>query len=140
MAGIATIERLGDAALLLRFGDGIDPAVNRRVHAWAAALSAQSPDWLIELTPAYASLALHVDVARIGGLFDSDPFDGDPLAVAIAWLNARLRRPLPDSTSSPSAPSGTVFNCSSTTSAPVPDTGNPMGIVVCSAVMSTGTG
>lgn len=91
MANIATIERLGDAALLLRFGDRIDAAVNRRVHAWAAMLSSQAPDWLIELTPAYASLALHVDVARIGGMGISD---GDPLDAAIAWITAQLDRPL----------------------------------------------
>jgi KipI family sensor histidine kinase inhibitor len=92
MADIATIERLGDAALLLRFGDGIDAAVNRRVHAWAAALSTQSPDWLTELTPAYASLALHVDVARIDR---TGSFEGDPLDAAIASVAARLRQPLP---------------------------------------------
>ncbi len=88
MANIATIERLGDAALLLRFGDRIDAAVNRRVHAWAAMLSSQAPDWLIELTPAYASLALHVDVAH--------SFESDPLDAAIAWISARLSQPLPD--------------------------------------------
>jgi KipI family sensor histidine kinase inhibitor len=93
MADIATIERLGDAALLLRFGDGIDAAINRRVHAWTVALSSEAPDWLIELTPTYASLALHMDVARIGG---PDLFDSDPLDAAIVWITARLRQPLPD--------------------------------------------
>ncbi|HEY2347335.1 MAG TPA: 5-oxoprolinase subunit PxpB [Xanthomonadaceae bacterium] len=72
------IERLGDAALLLRFGDSVDAALNRRVHACAEALRAQAPGWLSELTPAYASLALHVDAARIG----SD----DPLEPAQRWL------------------------------------------------------
>ncbi len=98
MADIATIERLGDAALLLRFGDRIDAAINQRVHAWVAALSSEAPDWLIEVTPAYASLALHTDVTRIGdaGSFDADAFKHDPLEVAIAWITARLHSPLPD--------------------------------------------
>ena len=81
-----SIERLGDATLLLRFGDRsdarIDIATNRHVHPCAAALRAQAPDWLVDLTPAYASLALHVDVACIG----SD----DPLAVAENWLLQQL--------------------------------------------------
>ena len=80
------IERLGDAALLLRFGETIDAQTNRLVHAWTAALSAQAPPWLIEIAPAYASLALHVDPSRIA--------DDDPLAVAQEWLAGRLGQPL----------------------------------------------
>ena len=80
------IERLGDTALLLRFGDAIDAQINRLVHAWTAELSAQPPPWLVEITPAYASLALHVDTARIVGV--------DPLGVAQAWLARRLDEPL----------------------------------------------
>jgi KipI family sensor histidine kinase inhibitor len=72
------IEFLGDAALLLRFGDGIDATLNQRVHACAAALRAQAPGWLIDLTPAYACLALHVDVALVGG--------DDALGSARAWI------------------------------------------------------
>lgn len=90
-AGIA-VERLGDAAVLLRFGNGIDASINRCVHACAAALVAKSPDWLTELTPAYASLALHVDIARICNVdpFGSDSFDGDLLGAAIAWITQWL--------------------------------------------------
>jgi KipI family sensor histidine kinase inhibitor len=84
----ARIERLGDCALLLRFGDTIDAQLNRRVHAMAAALSVQAPPWLIEITPAYASVALHVDAAHIAG--------DDPLAVAEEWLSKRLAESLPD--------------------------------------------
>lgn len=75
-------ERLGDAALLLRFGSTIDAHSNRRVHACAQALRNNAPAWLLDLTPAYASLAVHVDVARIGG--------DDPLAVAQRWLAERI--------------------------------------------------
>jgi KipI family sensor histidine kinase inhibitor len=80
------IERLGDAALLLRFGETIDARTNRLVHAWTATLSARSPPWLVEITPAYASLALHVDATRISGV--------DPLGVARQWLTARLEEPI----------------------------------------------
>ena len=76
-------ERLGDAALLLRFGERIEDAANHRVHACIAALRTQVPDWLVDRTPAYASLALHVDVARIG--------TGDPLGVAEEWLAQKMQ-------------------------------------------------
>ncbi len=81
------IEFLGDAALLLRLGDRIDPAINRRVHACAMALRAQAPDWLADITPAYASLALHVDAAKIDG--------SDPLGFARDWTQGILAR-IPD--------------------------------------------
>ena len=82
------IEFLGDAALLLRFGDGIDAAVNRRVHACAAALRAQAPRWLVDLTPTYACLALHIDVVRIGG--------DDALESARTWVAQWLEQALFD--------------------------------------------
>lgn len=55
------IETLGEDALLLRFGDTIDPAINRRVHACAAALRDDKPAWLIDIVPAFATLAVCVD-------------------------------------------------------------------------------
>lgn len=74
------IESLGEDALLLRFADAIDIGVNRRVHAAAAAIARVRPHWLRELVPAYASLALQVDLEALGG--------ADPLGRARAWLQA----------------------------------------------------
>ncbi len=59
------IEELGEAALLLRFGDSIDAASTERVHTCAAMFRKKSPSWLVDVTPAYASLALHLDIAHI---------------------------------------------------------------------------
>ena len=72
-------ERLGDNALLLRFGDHIDAALNQRVLAVAAQIAAQRPPWLLDCVPAYASLAIYID---------SDAFLAakDPLADAERWL------------------------------------------------------
>lgn len=53
------LEALSETVLLVRFGEGIDPAINLRVHAAAAALHAAVLPGLVELVPAYASLALH---------------------------------------------------------------------------------
>ena len=75
----AVIEALGEDALLLRLGDGIDLATNARVHAAAAALGARRPAWVRDIVPAYATLAVFVDVMAMGDL-------ADPLAAAQAWI------------------------------------------------------
>jgi inhibitor of KinA len=54
----ASIEELGDQALLIRLGEDIDPALNARVHALAARLR-ELPEAL-EVVPAFASVALCV--------------------------------------------------------------------------------
>lgn len=57
------IEMLGDAALLLRFGERIDTALNARVHRIAQALRvAQLPE-VRDIVPAYRSIAVHYDPA-----------------------------------------------------------------------------
>ena len=78
------IEPLGEDALLLRLGNAIDPATNRRVHALAARIVAAAPPWLREVVPAYASLAVFVEGA-----------DGDAEALADArdWLLAQADAP-----------------------------------------------
>jgi KipI family sensor histidine kinase inhibitor len=82
--------RLGEDALLLRLGDGIDTAVNARVHALAAGIEAARPPWLRDLVPAYASLALFVDASPFG--------DDDPLARVEQWIE---RLPEPDGGNAP---------------------------------------
>lgn len=59
------IVPLGDSAVLVRFGDRIDPAVNRRVHALANLLEASPPPGMIETVPAYATLLVHYDPTAI---------------------------------------------------------------------------
>ena len=78
------IEPLGEDALLLRLGNAIDPATNRRVHALAARIVAAAPPWLREVVPAYASLAVFVEGT-----------DGDAEALADArdWLLAHADAP-----------------------------------------------
>lgn len=81
------VERLGEDALLLRLGERIDPALNARVHALAAAIEARRPRWLLDIVPAHASLALFVDVDMIDA---SDPHMRlTPLALAEGWLRAQ---------------------------------------------------
>lgn len=51
----------GEAALVVEFGDSVDPAINDRVLALDQALSAVAPDGVLELTPTYRSLLIHYD-------------------------------------------------------------------------------
>jgi KipI family sensor histidine kinase inhibitor len=74
-----TLEPLGEDALLLRFGEGIDATINRRVHAFAAALRRERPDWLLDIVPAFATLALCVDV-------DAFTDSVEPLEHVRCWL------------------------------------------------------
>lgn len=61
MMGDPLIESLGEAALVLRFGNSIDEAVNRRVlDAWRALRDAAVPG-VIESIPAYATLTVCFD-------------------------------------------------------------------------------
>lgn len=52
---------VGDAAILIEFGDRIDEAVNRRVRSLAATLAQEPLHGLIEAVPTYRSLLLHYD-------------------------------------------------------------------------------
>lgn len=64
----AHIENLGESALLLRLGERVDPAVNSRVHALAAALRQARPDGVDDILPAYASVLVRhrlVDPAAV---------------------------------------------------------------------------
>ena len=54
-------EPLGETCLLVRLGDRIDAAVNARVHALAHAVEASALPGIVEIVPAYASLAVHYE-------------------------------------------------------------------------------
>ena len=75
------IEALGEDVLLVRLGDGIDAGTNARVHALAAALGAARPAWVRDIVPAYATLAVFLDVMAMGDVVD-------PLAKAEAWARS----------------------------------------------------
>jgi KipI family sensor histidine kinase inhibitor len=64
MSEACAIEPLGDGALLLHFGNGVDAATNARVHAAAQAIAARRLPGIVELVPAYASLAVLFDAAH----------------------------------------------------------------------------
>jgi len=55
----------GEAALVVEFGETVDPAVNDRVLALDAALRADPPAGARELVPTYRSLMIHYDPLQI---------------------------------------------------------------------------
>jgi KipI family sensor histidine kinase inhibitor len=83
--GAVRFDPLGDSALLLTFGDGIDPAINDRVHHLAGLLGRGDLPGLLGLVPSYAALAVHFDplvwdhaaLARELGRLEAAP--GDPV-------------------------------------------------------------
>ena len=60
-----TLTPLGDRAVLVRLGTTIDEATHRRVRAVCAHLGAHPVPGTIELVPAFASVAVHYDPARV---------------------------------------------------------------------------
>jgi KipI family sensor histidine kinase inhibitor len=51
----------GDLAVLVEYGDGIDPAVNEKVRAAATLLRRNLPEGVLDIIPAYRSLSLRYD-------------------------------------------------------------------------------
>ena len=59
-----TIAGDGDAALLVRFEQRIDPAINRRAIALATSLRGRPVDGVRDVVEAYAAVTVHVDPLR----------------------------------------------------------------------------
>lgn len=55
----------GEAALVVEFGDAVDPTMNERVLALDAALRDSPPEGACEFVPTYRSLMIHYDPLRI---------------------------------------------------------------------------
>jgi inhibitor of KinA len=56
---------LGDHAVMITLGDSIDEATHRRVRAVTARLAARSPAGVVDVVPAFASVAVHYDLAAV---------------------------------------------------------------------------
>ena len=71
----------GDRGLLVEYGAGIDPEVNRKVRSMAAVLKIYRPDGVDEVIPTYRSLLVVYDPLRT---------DADDLRRALSDLEARI--------------------------------------------------
>jgi len=74
-------EALADDALLVRLGQTIDPTLNRQALALADALREAAPDWLRDVVPAYASVAV---------FFDPVAWQDDAHAQVQRWIEGHL--------------------------------------------------
>ncbi len=68
------VESTSESSILLRFGEGLEQSCNDRVHAAVRALQSPPILGIVELIPAYASLAVHYDPAEwIDASMDQSP-------------------------------------------------------------------
>ena len=61
MDGTPRILAAGDQALLIEFGDEINPAINRRVHAFARRANTHKISGIGELVPSYCTVLIYYD-------------------------------------------------------------------------------
>lgn len=66
---------LGDRAVTITLGDTIDVVTHRRVRAVSAALDAHAPAGVVDQAPAFASVTVHYDPARVAGDPGRSPYD-----------------------------------------------------------------
>lgn len=57
---------MGDAAVLVEFADHVDLAVNAAIQQIVARIRAATVPWVRDVVPAFASLAIHFDLERLG--------------------------------------------------------------------------
>ncbi len=62
-----TLTPLGDSAVVVALGSGLDETGLRRVGALAAALERDRPAGVVDVVPAFASVTVFYDVAQVGG-------------------------------------------------------------------------
>ena len=77
---------MGDQALIVEFGERIDPALSAYIAAIARRLRDSLPIGVFDIVPAYSTLALHYDPAAVGA--GSSPYEA--LAEIIGtWLKTQ---------------------------------------------------
>jgi inhibitor of KinA len=82
------VEALGDRALLVILGKGIDPGVNDQVHRLAALLRDERLPGVHDLVPAYATLTVHYDPIAWAGR-PSAPHEALKSEILRLWRRAR---------------------------------------------------
>lgn len=75
---------LGDHAITVTFGNTIDDTTHRRVRAASARLDDRRPAGVVDLAPAFTSIAVHYDPARVS------PGHGSPYERLVASLERLL--------------------------------------------------
>jgi inhibitor of KinA len=84
---------LGECALLMRWGNAMDGALNARIAAFARQLEAVPFAGFREVAPAYCSLAIHYDPARVEGTAPTR-FDALARTLRDRWQKAPRDTPI----------------------------------------------
>ena len=66
MYDIPKIMPVGDQALVIEFGDHIEPECNARVHSLTRALDSSTPTGIVAVIPTYRSLLIQYDASLVG--------------------------------------------------------------------------
>ncbi|HZG71453.1 MAG TPA: 5-oxoprolinase subunit PxpB [Chondromyces sp.] len=68
---------LGDHAVLIEFGSGINPDIQKRVQVVSSFLDEHPPDWMIEYIPAFSTVTIFYDPIYVTALSRSSclPYD-----------------------------------------------------------------
>lgn len=80
---------LGDRAIMITVGDAISEVTHRHVRAVSAALDAAPPPGILDQVPAFASVVVHYDPAKVVGATLDSPYMR--LVTALDRLLADLR-------------------------------------------------
>jgi inhibitor of KinA len=77
---------MGDQALIVEFGDRVDPVLSAHIAAVAQQLRDSRPIGVLDIVPAYTTLALHYDPAAVGA--GASPYEALVETIG-TWLKAR---------------------------------------------------
>jgi KipI family sensor histidine kinase inhibitor len=81
------VEALGDRALVVILGQGIDPGVNDKVHKLASMLRSRRLPGVHDLVPAYATVTVHYDPAAWSG-GKGPPYEALSREILRIWKSA----------------------------------------------------
>ena len=82
---------MGDQALIIEFGERVDPALSAQIVALAQRLRDSRPIGVVDIVPAYATLALHYDSAAVGA--GTSPYEALSEIIS-AWLKTQSVEPV----------------------------------------------
>ena len=83
---------MGDQALIVEFGDRVDPTLSAEIAAVAHRLRESRPIGLLDIVPAYTTLALHYDPAAVGA--GTPPYEALVETIE-SWLKTQTAAMLP---------------------------------------------
>ena len=90
MLSAARFIPMGDRALIVEFGERVDPALSAQIAALAQKLRDSQPIGVLDIVPAYATLALHYDPAAVGA--GTSPFEALSETIG-TWLKTQTFDP-----------------------------------------------